>query len=52
MTAAGAVVPTGEVAGGEGVKLKQDADDQEMLIHKNLGLTADDLKKYGKQEEK
>lgn len=52
MTAAGAVVPTGEVAGGEGVKPKQDVDDQEMLIHKNLGLTADDLKKYGKQEEK
>lgn len=52
MTAAGAVVPTGEVAGGEGVKPKQDADDQEMLIHKNLGLTADDLKKYGKQEGK
>ncbi|MEG2344164.1 MAG: phage protease [Acidaminococcaceae bacterium] len=48
MTAKGAAVPLEEL-GKKAVEKKQQADDVEQQVFKNLGLSAEDIKKYGKE---
>ncbi len=44
------IVPMGEIVSGEEVSLKGDEiDDATLLVCKQLGLTAEDVKKYGKE---
>ena len=46
------VVPMSEIAGGDALALKGDElDEATMLICKQLGISADDVKKYGMKEE-
>lgn len=47
MTAKGAAVPTGALAGGKPAKPAAE-DETEMQVNKALGLSEDDVKKYGK----
>ena len=47
MTAKGAAVPAGELAGGKPEKPAAE-DDMELQVNKALGLSAEDVKKYGK----
>lgn len=47
MTAKGAAVPAGELAGGKPEKPVAE-DDMELQVNKALGLSEDDVKKYGK----
>lgn len=46
------VVPMGEVGGGESLALKStEPDEATMLVCKQLGVSAEDVKKYGMKEE-
>ena len=46
------VVPMSEIAGGDALALKGDElDEATMLVCKQLGISADDVKKYGMKEE-
>lgn len=46
------VVPMSEIAGGDALALKGDKPDEAtMLVCKQLGISADDVKKYGMKEE-
>ena len=46
------VVPMSEIAGGDALALKGDEPDEAtMLVCKQLGISADDVKKYGMKEE-
>ena len=46
------VVPMGEVGGGESLALKStEPDEATMLVCKQLGISAEDVKKYGMKEE-
>lgn len=46
------VVPVSEIAGGDALALKGDElDEATMLVCKQLGISADDVKKYGMKEE-
>ena len=46
------VVPMSEIAGGDNLPLKGDQiDDATMLVCKQLGISAEDVKKYGMKED-
>ena len=46
------VVPMSEIAGGDALALKGDEPDEAtMLVCKQLGISTDDVKKYGMKEE-